>query len=250
VLNGIDVDKLDWSQLNIDATTLNELIAAKKRAHAAASGEPNWSNDRRANGTSAVTVKQSMSLLWDTQVGADMTVAREPTTMSELLAEKALNGGSVPQSSGSAWTTATAPGAGSIWNKTAVEARVDPGAESSKLGASLSKIGTAVGRSFADAPERLQRQSAGHIHPQLRDRPIRQGHLRRDRHRHRRWPDHVDIRRQMTAQARCRAEAVRQRHRLRLRRRDLARRDQQEPVGGLQEELVAQRAMRMAFTLC
>jgi hypothetical protein len=68
-----------------------------------------------------------------------MTVAREPTTMSELLAEKALNGGSVPQSSGSAWTTATAPGAGSIWNKTAVEARVDPGAESSKLGASLSK---------------------------------------------------------------------------------------------------------------
>jgi hypothetical protein len=139
VLKGIDVDKLDWSQLNIDATTLNELIAAKKRAHAAASGEPNWSNDRRANGTSAVTVKQSVSLLWDTQVGADMTVAREPTTMSELLAEKALNGGSVPQSSGSAWTTATAPGAGSIWNKTAVEARVDPGAESSKLGASLSK---------------------------------------------------------------------------------------------------------------
>jgi hypothetical protein len=68
VLKGIDVDKLDWSQLNIDATTLNELIAAKKRAHAAASGEPNWSNDRRANGTSAVTVKQSVSLLWDTQV--------------------------------------------------------------------------------------------------------------------------------------------------------------------------------------
>ncbi|MCP3472832.1 hypothetical protein NLM33_21190 [Bradyrhizobium sp. CCGUVB1N3] len=139
VLKGIDVDKLDWTQLNIDASTLNELMAAKKRAQAAANGGPNWSNDRRANGTSAVTVKQSVTPFWDTQVGADMTVTREPTTMSELLAEKATNGGSVPQSSGSAWATATAPGAGSIWDKTAVEARVDPGAESSKLGASLSK---------------------------------------------------------------------------------------------------------------
>ncbi|GLR87039.1 hypothetical protein [Bradyrhizobium iriomotense] len=139
VLKGIDVDKLDWTQLNVDATTLNELMAAKKRAQAAADGGLNWSNDRRANGTSAVTVKQSVTPFWDTQVGADMTVAREPTTMSELLAEKAANGGSVPQSSGSAWATATAPGAGSIWDKTAVEARVDPGAENSKLGASLSK---------------------------------------------------------------------------------------------------------------
>ncbi|WP_027523112.1 hypothetical protein [Bradyrhizobium sp. Ec3.3] len=139
VLKGIDVDKLDWSQLNIDAATLNELMAAKKRAQATANGGPNWSNDRRANGTSAVTVKQSVTPFWDTQVGADMTVTREPTTMSELLAEKAANGGSVPQSSGSAWATVTAPGAGSIWDKTAVEARVDPGAESSKLGASLSK---------------------------------------------------------------------------------------------------------------
>jgi hypothetical protein len=33
----------------------------------------------------------------------------------------------------------TAPGVGSIWDKTAVEARVDPGQENSKLGTSLSK---------------------------------------------------------------------------------------------------------------
>ena len=62
------------------------------------------------------------------RVGADMTVTRQPTTMSELLAEKAANGGSLPQSSGTAWAAVTAPGAGSIWDKTAVEARVDPGA--------------------------------------------------------------------------------------------------------------------------
>lgn len=139
VLKGIDVDKLDWSQLAIDAGTLNDSIAAKKRAKAAANNGMNWSTNANANGSSAVTVKQSVSSFWDTRIGADMTVAKEPTTMSELLAQKAANGGSLPQSSGSAWAAATGPGAGPVWDKTAVEARVDPGAEQSKLGASLIK---------------------------------------------------------------------------------------------------------------
>ena len=139
VLKGIDVDKLDWSQLAIDAGTLNDIIAAKKRAKAAAAGGTNWSTNVNANGSSAVTVKQSVSPFWDTRIGADMTVTKEPTTMSELLAEKAANGGNLPQSSGSAWATATAPGAGPVWDKTAVEARVDPGNEQSKLGAALTK---------------------------------------------------------------------------------------------------------------
>jgi len=139
VLRGIDVDKLDWGQLAIDAGTLNDIIAAKKRAQAVGKEALNWSSNPNANGSSAVTVKQSVSSFWDTLVGADMIVAKEPTTMSELLAQKAANGGSLPQSSGSAWAAATAPGAGSIWDKTAVEARVDPGAEQSKIGASLTK---------------------------------------------------------------------------------------------------------------
>jgi len=139
VLKGIDVDKLDWSQLAIDAGTLNDIIAAKKRAQAAAKDGMDWSSNANANGSSGVKVKQSVSSFWDTRIGADMTVTKEPTTMSELLAEKAANGGNLPQSSGSAWAAATAPGAGAIWDKTAVEARVDPGAEQSKLGASLTK---------------------------------------------------------------------------------------------------------------
>lgn len=140
VLSGIDVDKLDWAQLGADASTLRDEIAAKKRAAKAAGNDGlNWSSDAKANGSSAVTVKQSISPFWDARIGADMTVARDPTTMSELLAQKAANGGNLPTSSGSAWAAATAPGAGSIWDKTAVEARVDPGAESSKLGASLTK---------------------------------------------------------------------------------------------------------------
>ena len=39
----------------------------------------------------------------------------------------------------SAWAAVTAPGVASIWDKTSVEARVDPGSEQSKLGTSLSK---------------------------------------------------------------------------------------------------------------
>jgi len=139
VMKDIDVDKLDWSQLAIDAGTLNDIIAAKKRAQAAANSGMNWSSNTNTNGSSAVTVKQSVFEFWDTRIGADMTVASEPRTMSELLAQKAANGGNLPQSSGSAWATATAPGAGVIWDKTAVEARVDPGSEQSKLGASLTK---------------------------------------------------------------------------------------------------------------
>ena len=70
-----------------------------------------------------------------------MTVARQPGTLtaSELLSEKLANGGSEPQSSGTAWAAITAPGVGSIWDKTAIEARVDPSQEQSKLGTSLSK---------------------------------------------------------------------------------------------------------------
>lgn len=132
--------QLDWSQLNVDASTLSTRPAPKSRVspQAGAGNDMSWSSKDRSNG-SAVSVKQPLSPFWDTRIGADMTVTRQPTTMSELLSEKAANGGSEPQNSGSAWAAITAPGVGSIWDKTAVEARVDPGQEQSKLGTSLSK---------------------------------------------------------------------------------------------------------------
>jgi hypothetical protein len=133
----IDASTLDWSQLNVDAATLSYGPKAAER-RADADGEMKWSSNNRPNG-SAVSVKQQVAPFWDTRVGADMTVAREPTTMSELLAEKTANGGNLPQSGGSAWAAMTAPGAGAVWDKTAVEARVDPSSEQSKLGTSLSK---------------------------------------------------------------------------------------------------------------
>jgi hypothetical protein len=141
-----DVDisglELDWSQLNIDASTLNINPSSKARTppQAAPSTEMSWSSQDRPNGSAAVSVKQPLSTFWDARVGADMTVAPQQTlTASQLLSEKLANGGSEPQSSGTAWAAITAPGVGSIWDKTAVEARVDPSQDQSKVGTSLSK---------------------------------------------------------------------------------------------------------------
>ena len=133
--------QLDWSQLNVDASTLSTNPASKARTtpKAGTAAEMSWSSNSKPNGAAGVSVKQPLSPFWDTRIGADMTVTRQPTTMSELLSEKATNGGNEPQSGGSAWAAITAPGVGSIWDKTAVEARVDPGQEQSKLGTSLSK---------------------------------------------------------------------------------------------------------------
>jgi len=145
IMKDIDVSKLDWSQLNVDASTLPAPAlkggpVPKATAKAAANADASWSSSQKANGASGVSVKQSVSPFLDTRIGADMTVARQGTlTTSELLSEKLANGGSLPQSSGSAWAAITAPGLASIWDKTAVEARVDPAQEQSKLGTSLSK---------------------------------------------------------------------------------------------------------------
>jgi hypothetical protein len=135
--------ELDWSQLNVDASTLMTRPASKARLapRTGTANEMTWSSKDKPNGSAAVSVKQPISPFWDTRIGADMTVVRQPATLtgSELLAEKLANGGSEPQSSGSAWAAITAPGVGAIWDKTAIEARVDPSQDQSKLGTSLSK---------------------------------------------------------------------------------------------------------------
>ncbi len=139
-VQAVDVNSLDWSQLNVDAYILLHSLTPKANAASTNPGDSMaWSSNGKPNGAAAVSVKQSVSPFWNARVGADMTVVHEPTTMSELLAEKSSNGGGLPQSSGSAWAAITAPGAGGVWDKTAVEARVDPSQDQSKLGTSISK---------------------------------------------------------------------------------------------------------------
>jgi len=160
VLKDIDVSKLDWSQLNVDASTLGDGPAAKPRASQATDGAGmSWSNRNGTNGSSAVSVKQSVTPYWDARIGADMTVTREPTTMSELLAERTANGGNLPQSGGSAWAAITAPGAGSVWDKTAVEARVDSNQDQGKFGTSISKqlpLGEQYSLTFSNGANLIQ----------------------------------------------------------------------------------------------
>lgn len=143
ILKDIDVSKIDWSLLDFDSSNLGEMLAAARAGappKRAAGTDAAWSSSERANGTAAVSVRQSISPFWDARIGADMTVARQGTmTTSEQLSERLANGGNLPQSSGTAWAAITAPGVGSIWDQTAVEARVDPGSEQSRLGTSLSK---------------------------------------------------------------------------------------------------------------
>jgi hypothetical protein len=141
IMKDIDVSKLDWSLLNVDASTLPAQAPKGSGGSSLLGGaDTAWSASEKANGSSAVSVKQSISPFWDARIGADMTVARQgAATTSEQLSEKLANGGSLPQSSGTAWAAITAPGVASIWDKTSVEARVDPASEQSRIGASLSK---------------------------------------------------------------------------------------------------------------
>jgi hypothetical protein len=132
--------EIDWSQLDPASAGNAKAPSDPKARRALQDGAASsWSSRDTANGA-ALSVKQSVSPFWNTRVGADINVVRQQQTLtaSDLLAEK-LAGGGPSQSSGAAWAAMTAPGVGSIWDQTAIEARVDPSQDQSKLGTSLSK---------------------------------------------------------------------------------------------------------------
>jgi hypothetical protein len=140
-MKDIDIKNLDWSQLNVDASTLIGPASKARAALPGAGADMSWSSQDKPNGSSAVSVKQPLSPFWDARVGADMTVVHQPPTLTsaDLVRQKFSSDSQPSQSSGSAWAAITAPGVASIWDKTAIEARVDPSQEQSKLGTSLSK---------------------------------------------------------------------------------------------------------------
>src|SRR6266852_5332152 len=135
--------ELDWSLLNVDASTLTTRPASKARPapRADTGADLSWSSKDKPNGSAAVSVKQPVSPFLDARVGADMTVVNQSQTLtsSDLLRHKFSTDAPPSHSTGTAWAAITAPGVASIWDKTAVEARVDPSQEQSKLGTSLSK---------------------------------------------------------------------------------------------------------------
>ena len=133
---------IDWRILNSDPTSLYEEspAAIDRKARAAIDDPWSWSRNDRPDGSSAVAIKQPITPFLNTRVGADLNVTPQaPTTASALLIQKIEHGDSLTQSSGSAWAAITAPGVGSVWDQTAVEARTDPSQEQSKLATALTK---------------------------------------------------------------------------------------------------------------
>jgi hypothetical protein len=141
-MTDVDINNLDWSQLNVDASTLiNPASKGRAAPKANAGADMSWSSQDNANGSAALSVKRPLSPFWDARVGADMTVVHQPQTLTsaDLLRQKYSTDGQPSQSSGTAWAAITAPGVASIWDKTAIEARVDPSQDQSTLGTSISK---------------------------------------------------------------------------------------------------------------
>ena len=138
----LDLPDPDWSQLDISGMP-GERQAAPKRAWVPPSAETktSWSEQDRTNGSAALSVKQPLTTFWDARVGADMTVVNQPSTLTsaDLLRQKFAPDAPPSRSTGTAWAALTAPGLGSVWDTTAVEARLDPAQDQSKLGTSLSK---------------------------------------------------------------------------------------------------------------
>lgn len=129
---------IDWSLLATDpAPMLNKPLKPGKAAPIY-SNDMNWKRDDKPDGSSAVTVKQPIVPFWDTRIGADMSVVTQtPTTSNEVLQQKIAHDNQIQQSSGSAWAAMTAPGVGGLWDKTSIEARMDPSQDQSKIGTTL-----------------------------------------------------------------------------------------------------------------
>ena len=142
-----DLPEPDWTQLDAGRAPAASASPHEQRAKAAASA---WTTQKNADGSSAVSVKQALLPFWDTRVGADLNVARQPTAYSAADAYRNQFGdGTQSTSGGSAWAAMTAPGVGSIWDRTAIEARVDPLSDQTKFGTSLSKSVPLAGNQYS-----------------------------------------------------------------------------------------------------
>jgi hypothetical protein len=138
----LDLPEPDWSQLNTSGMVFEKPLVPKQapRPPTADAGLA-WSEQDKSNGAAAVSVKQPVSSFWDARIGADMTVVNQPSTQTnaDLLRQKFAPDAPPSQSSGTAYAAVTAPGVGPLWDRTSIEARVDPAQDQSKLGTSLSK---------------------------------------------------------------------------------------------------------------
>lgn len=141
----------DWTLLNDDAVP-SAKASPRERRPSVVVGAPSsaWSSQTNS-GAQALSVNQPVTPFWDTRVGADLSVAQQPAARSASDAYRSQfgDGTQTQASGGSAWASMTAPGVAAIWDKTAIEARIDPGSDQSKLGTSLSKSVPLAGNQYS-----------------------------------------------------------------------------------------------------
>lgn len=134
-------DDIDWSLLNADVGALPGKTPKERDSLGKSTGNlTDWKHASHDDGSAAVSVKRSLFPFWDTKVGVDMTVASSPaTTTYEALNRKLEGIDPYAQSTGSAWAGMTAPGVGTIWDKTTIEARINPSTDQTIFGTAISK---------------------------------------------------------------------------------------------------------------
>jgi hypothetical protein len=128
----------EWSLLDRDIpVTTTKPVDLSKAPGSSSTDSLSWKRADK-DGSSDLSVKQPIVPFWDSRVGADMKIATQvPTTSGEVLTQHLTGDGQ--QSNGTAWAAMTAPGIGGVWDKTALEARIDPAQDQTKLGTALSK---------------------------------------------------------------------------------------------------------------
>lgn len=136
-----DVPEPDWTLLDSSMLPTGKLASRNGKVQAGSDAGPSWTSHDKPDGSTALTVKQPLLPFWDTRVGADINVAQPGATLTTQDSLRQKFGADAPlsQSSGAAWAAMTAPGVGTIWDQTAIEARVDPLQDQGKFGTSLSK---------------------------------------------------------------------------------------------------------------
>jgi hypothetical protein len=134
-------DDIDWSLLDSGIGALpGKTPSAHAKAGKTANRHADWNRSNNDDGSSALSVRQSLFPFWNTRIGADINVASPaPTTSNEVLTRRLEGTDPYAQSGGSAWAGMTAPGVGTIWDKTTIEARINPSTDQTTFGTAISK---------------------------------------------------------------------------------------------------------------
>lgn len=133
-------DDIDWSLLDTSVSGLPGKTPKERKASTPAGSHAAWKYANHDDGSSAVSVQRSLFPFWDTKVGVDMNVVSSPPTTSYEALNRKLEGiDPYAQSGGSAWAGMTAPGVGTIWDKTTIEARINPSTDQTTFGTAISK---------------------------------------------------------------------------------------------------------------